>query len=264
MPPGNQSQKVPILVYHHVYPDGDPGLEVGSPAKATGVISESEFTRQVRYIASQGWEVVSTSRVVEWLHGGDPPPARAVVLHFDNGWLDTRTVAMPILAGLGMTGTCYVISEPTAAASEGKPAGIRTSTEGLVYKPFLTWDHAREMLDAGWEIGAHTATHPKLADVHSLDGDAGVLAEVEGPNAEHLTHLGFVPVHFAYPSGSRSERTDKLLAPFYRSLRLWSFSHPPVWIFADRTTSPLALECQNVDSTVSFSDFTRIFDEAES
>ena len=170
MPPGNQSQKVPILVYHHVYPDGDPGLEVGSPAKATGVISESEFTRQVRYIASQGWEVVSTSRVVEWLHGGDPPPARAVVLHFDNGWLDTRTVAMPILAGLGMTGTCYVISEPTAAASEGKPAGIRTSTEGLVYKPFLTWDHAREMLDAGWEIGAHTATHPKLADVHSLDG----------------------------------------------------------------------------------------------
>ena len=264
MPPTETGQRVPILVYHHVYPDGNPELELTSRGKATGVIAESEFTRQVRHIASEGWEVVSTSRVVDWLQGRDSLPARAVVLHFDNGWLDSRTVAMPILSDLGMAGTCYVISEPTAAASEGKPAGIRTSTEGFVYKPFLTWDHVREMLDAGWEIGAHTATHPKLAEVQAQEGVAGVMAEVERSNADYLKHLGFVPAHFAYPSGSRSAQTDEMLASFYRSLRLWSFSHPPVWTLADRTTSPRALECQNVDSTVSFSDFTRIFEQAES
>ena len=186
-----------------------------------------------------------------------------MALHFDNGWLDTRTVAMPILDELGMAGTCYVISEPTTEASEGKPAGIRTSTEGFVYKPFITWDHSGEMLNAGWEIGAHTATHPKLAEVHSREGDVGVLAEVERSNAEYLKHLGFVPPHFAYPSGSRSDRTDELLTSFYTSLRLWSFSHPPVWTLTDRATPPLALECQNVDNTVSFSDFKRIFDQAE-
>ena len=255
---------MPILVYHHVYPDRQVELDVASPANATGVISESDFTLQVRHIASRGWEVVSTSQVVDWLQGVGSLPARAVVLHFDNGWLDTRTVAMPILGEFGMTGTCYVISEPTAAASQGKLAGIRTSTEGFVYKPFLTWDHVREMLDAGWEVGAHTATHPKLAEVLSREGDTGVLVEVERPNAEYLEHLGFIPAHFAYPSGSRSQRTDELLAPFYRSLRLWNFSHPPVWTLTDRNTSPLALECQNVDNTVSFSDFTRIFEQAES
>ena len=57
-------------------------------------------------------------------------------------------------------------------------------------------------------------------------------------------------------------RTDALLARYYRSLRLWHFSNPPVWTFTDRATSPLALDCQNIDSTVPFEDFARIFEEA--
>lgn len=257
------SQKVPVLVYHHVYREGHPELAEPPPDKATGVIGEAEFRRHMSHIADEGWEVVSTSQLVDWLGGESPLPQRPVVLHFDNGWLDTLEVVMPLLREFGMTGTCYVISEPTAAASQGKPAGIRTSTEGVVYKPFLTWDNAKELLEAGWEIGAHTATHPKLEEVLSEKGDASTLAEIEVSNVEYESGLGFIPEHFAYPSGSRSKKTDELLAPHYRSLRRWSFSHPPAWRFTDRETSPFALECQNVDNTVPFEDFTRIFREAE-
>ena len=71
-----------------------------------------------------------------------------------------------------------------------------------------------------------------------------------------------VPEHFAYPSGSRDDRTDAMLAPHYRSLRRWTFSHPPRWEFTDGRTPPHALECQNIDNTVAFEDFVRIFDEA--
>ena len=45
------SQRVPILVYHHVYPDGDPRLSVPTPDKATGTIEESELRRHLSYIA---------------------------------------------------------------------------------------------------------------------------------------------------------------------------------------------------------------------
>ena len=86
--------------------------------------------------------------------------------------------------------------------------------------------------------------------------------EVEEANEAFAEQLGFVPSHFAYPSGSRNERTDELLSGYYRSLRLWGFSHPPRWTFADQDSSPMALDCQNVDSTVSFKDFVRIFAEA--
>ena len=86
--------------------------------------------------------------------------------------------------------------------------------------------------------------------------------EVESSNEAYAARLGFVPAHFAYPSGSRNDRTDALLARYYRSLRVWHFSHPPVWTFTDGATSPLALDCQNIDNTVPFEDFARIFDEA--
>ena len=104
------NQKVPILVYHHVYPDAEPGTQPKSLQRATGIIGESEFRRHVAYFAEHGWEVVSTSRVVDWLDGGAALPKRAVALHFDNGWLDAKTVALPILQEYGFTATSYVIT----------------------------------------------------------------------------------------------------------------------------------------------------------
>ncbi len=256
------TQRVPILVYHHVYPDDDVGPE-GSPArKATGTIGETEFRRHLAHIAESGWSVVSTTQVVEWLAGGGMLPERSAVLHFDNGWLDARTRVMPILREFGMAGTAYVISEGADAATAGRPAAILTSTEGAVQKPCFTWRQAEELLKAGWEIGAHTATHPRLAEVLAGSGGDAVVAEIERSHEAYVENLGFVPAHFAYPSGSRDERTDALLAPYYRSLRLWHFSSPPVWSFTDAGTSPHSLDCQNIDNTVGFDDFARIFVEA--
>ena len=131
---------------------------------------------------------------------------------------------MPILREMGMTATCYVISEGTEAAARGLPAAIRTSTEGAVQKPCITWRQAEELLREGWEIGAHTATHPKLAEVLDDEGPEAMMDEIERSNESYRANLGFVPDHFAYPSGSRDERTDAMLAPHYRSLRRWTFS----------------------------------------
>ena len=256
------NQRVPILVYHHVYPDDEPALKGGPKEKATGLIGVSEFRRHMDHISEGGWEVISTTRIVDWIEGDVDIPHRALALHFDNGWLDTSTTVKPILATYGMAGTSYVITDGATAASEGRTAGVHTSTEGAVQKPFMTWDQIAELLDAGWEIGAHTATHPKLADLQRSEGDEAVLHEVEGSSRSYAEHLGFVPRHFAYPSGSRNRRTDALLAPYYRSLRLWSFSQPPKWEFTEHSTPPAALRCQNVDSTVAFEDFARIFTEA--
>ena len=90
--------------------------------------------------------------------------------------------------------------------------------------------------------------------------DEAVVAEIEPSNEADAGKL--VPAHFAYPIGSRIERADGLLAPYYRSLRLLHFSRPPVWSFTDASTSLLALDCQSIDDTVSFEDFARIFEEA--
>ena len=204
----DMTQNVPILVYHHVYPDGEPGLASPSGKKATGMIGVSEFRRHLSYVAENGWEVVSTTRIVDWLEGSASLPRRAVALHFDNGWLDAFTVALPVLQEFGMTATSFVITDGTTAASEGRTARVRTSTEGEIQKPFVTWEHAARLLEAGWEIAAHTATHPRLGELHSTSGADAVLEEIEDSNEVFAQRLGFVPEHFAYPSGSR-QRTDR-------------------------------------------------------
>lgn len=252
------TRRVPILVYHHVYPDET----MSNVSESAGIIGESELRRQLQYIVDEGWTAVSTDQILDWLVDSTVLPAKAVAVHFDNGWQDTRTVAMPILQEFGMAGMCYVITDGLQAASRGAGQAVRTLTEGVVEKPFMTWGQAEELLDAGWEIGAHTATHCKMADKHADDGDEGVLREITMSNALIRQRLGFVPAHFAYPSGSRTADTDRLVAPHYRSLRLWHAEWPIVWRFTDLTTSPQAIECQNVDSRVPWADFARIFSEA--
>ena len=216
----------------------------------------------MQYVADAGWQVVSTTQVVEWLTADAALPDKALVLHFDNGWLDTLTVALPILHRLGMVATCFPITDGVEAASQGEAATVRTLTEGIVENPFMTWDQVGRLYDSGWEIGAHTATHCKLVDRHSASGDEGVLWEVQTSNARFQERLGFLPNHFAYPSGSRNERTDALLAKYYRSLRLWHFAWPIQWTFTDGNTSPLAIDCQNIDLRVPFAAFQSVFREA--
>ncbi|MBH04738.1 MAG: hypothetical protein CMJ20_00295 [Phycisphaeraceae bacterium] len=252
-------QRVPILVYHHVYPDD----MLATCESLSGIIGQSEFQRQMEYIAQEGWQVISMTAVLDWLTRKRVVPDRAVAMNFDNGWLDTRTVTMPIMQEFGMKATCYVITDGLEAASAGRSQSVRTQTEGVVERPFMDWDHARELLDANWEIGAHTATHCKMTDKHAAGGDQAVLWEIETSNAIIEKRLGLAVDHFAYPSGSRSIRIDELLAPYYRSLRLWHCEFPIQWSFTDHATSRLAIDCQNVDARVSFEDFKRIFTDAQ-
>ena len=256
----NGPRRVPILVYHHVYPEGAPELDPA--ADGAGILGEAEFTRQMRYLDDEGWTVVSTSSIADWLAGGELP-ARSVALHFDNGWLDTLEVAFPLLRERGMAATCFPITDGIEAASRGGSAAVRTLTEGVVDKPFMTWEHLRRLVAAGWEIGGHTATHCKMAEKFEAGGEAGVVEEVRISHGLMERHLGRAPVHFAYPSGSRTAETDRILAGYYRTLRLWHVEWPVRWTFTGRGTSPLALDCQNIDRRIGFSDFERIFEEAE-
>ena len=255
-------QRVPILVYHHVYPDDAPEMAKASFKTGAGVIGAAEFRRQMKYLADNGWKVVSTSQLVDWLLGKGHLPNKAALVHFDNGWLDTATVAPLILRDFGFTATCFPITDGLEAATRGISAAVRTLTEGVVEKPFMTWDQAKGLLDAGWELGAHTATHCKIADRHAAEGDAGVVREAEIANGIFQKRLGFTPPHFAYPSGSRNDRTDQIMSGHYRSLRLWHFEYPCQWTFTDRTTPVTAIDCQNIDIRVSWPDYVRIFEEA--
>src|SRR5205085_3184112 len=90
------------------------------------------------WLASQGFHTVGLHELSK---------GRDVVLTFDDGREDALTRVLPALQKRGMKGAFFVIT-------------------GLVGTPgFLTWDGVRALDKAGMEIGSHTVTHARLADL---------------------------------------------------------------------------------------------------
>lgn len=69
-----------------------------------------------------------------------------------------------------------------------------------VPRRFLSWEEAREMRDAGMEIGSHTTTHPILS---RLSAEAQK-AELESSKREIEQRLGSDVLALAYPDGAKS------------------------------------------------------------
>ena len=54
-------QRIPILVYHHVYHDYEPELREANDG--AGIIGEQAFRNQMEHLRDHGWTVVSTTQV---------------------------------------------------------------------------------------------------------------------------------------------------------------------------------------------------------
>jgi peptidoglycan/xylan/chitin deacetylase (PgdA/CDA1 family) len=96
----------------------------------------------------------------------------------------------------------------------------------------LTWDQAREMSDAGVEMGAHTVSHLLL----SYEDAASVERELQLGKQALEEKLGTKVRAFAYPNGDWNESVRKQVADTgYRC----AFTTRPAWY--DRSENPYAV-----------------------
>jgi peptidoglycan/xylan/chitin deacetylase (PgdA/CDA1 family) len=66
----------------------------------------------------------------------------------------------------------------------------------------MSWEELRSLADAGWEIGAHTRTHPHLTE---LD-DAALDEELRASRRDCESALGLPCRSFAYPFSDEDPR----------------------------------------------------------
>lgn len=98
------AKSIPILMYHHVSPA--PGLVTVSPAN---------FRAQMEWIVRRGWRSIGCDDLAGFL-AGKPLPAKAVLITFDDGYLDNYVHAYPVLKELGLSATIFLI---TGAIGDG-------------------------------------------------------------------------------------------------------------------------------------------------
>jgi peptidoglycan/xylan/chitin deacetylase (PgdA/CDA1 family) len=172
-----------ILMYHAL---GDRGERPG-----VYVIPVARFARQMAWLSRAGYRFSGMDELLR--HRGDHrlPPARTVVVTFDDGYADNHGLAYPVLRGRGAKGTFFVVTRRLDETNNWDQSGE------LSRRPLLSRAQVREMIRGGMEIGAHSRHHmalPGLAPEELEQQVAGSRRDLEGG-------LALSASAFAYPYG---------------------------------------------------------------
>ena len=147
-------------------------------------VRPADFRRQLDWLERRGYNAVTLRAVWEHWHRGTPLPAKPIVISIDDGFRSTARVALPALR------------------SRGWPAVLNLALHHLDVRWGLWGRDVRALIAAGWELAAHTLTHPNLTAV----GNAQLEREVAG-SRRALRNRFHVPVDFfCYPSGRYDAR----------------------------------------------------------
>ncbi|MCK9417949.1 MAG: polysaccharide deacetylase family protein [Nitrospirae bacterium] len=147
----NTGIRIPILMYHSISYDDERRV----PPYFRVATSPEVFARHMDFLANNGYRVIGLEAAVERLRTGgegeNSSEEKAVVITFDDGFLDFYTDAFPILSSHGFTATVYL---PTSF--------IDAVNNVIIGKQFLSWDHVNELVKGGITFGSHTVSHKYL------------------------------------------------------------------------------------------------------
>ena len=152
------------------------------------LVAPDRFRAQLELLLGAGFRFVTLADFVREA-GGSEPPAGLAAITFDDGMRNNHEVAWPILAEYSIPATVYV----TIGFIDGSSPWVGAGGDGAM----MSEDQLRELAAAGWELGAHTMTHP---DMSVLDYEQ-CLAEIRD-SAQALQRIcGAAVETFAYPFG---------------------------------------------------------------
>ncbi len=223
--------RLTILTYHRIsVPGTHPHLD-------DGVIScmPEEFEEQMQWLSKVATPIgFGDLAAIE--DGKSALPPKAVIVTFDDGYLDNYLYAFPILRKLKIPATIFLATgfvgtrnpfwwDVAVYALEVSGVGEGRATEELERlkrlpeaerrklvagylraahvdpeafpRSIVSWEEVKEMAENGIEFGGHTVTHPVLSTVTP----ELLEAEVSGCAEAIRERLGRAPLAFAYPVG---------------------------------------------------------------
>jgi len=173
----------PILMYHAICLPHEPA--------GPFVMRASHFAKQMTWLKRLGYHPISLTQFLICKRDNQLPPARSVVITFDDGYADNYTYAFPILHQYDIPGTIFLVSDLIGSTNNWDHEGQ------LGGRPLMSWSQIRDMHGQGIHFGAHSRTHPALTAISSLQAES----EIIGSRKLLESKLG-VPVNFfAYPYG---------------------------------------------------------------
>jgi peptidoglycan/xylan/chitin deacetylase (PgdA/CDA1 family) len=218
---GEAERALRVLMYH----------KVNDVAENPVTVPTAVFADQMAQLRELDYSVVSLDDVLDYYHGGAPLPPRAVLITFDDGYLDNLENAAPILEGHGYPAVLFV---PIGylGGTRPLPHDEHLARRGVVNRT-LDWAQLAELEAAGVRVESHGIGHRPLADLEvdeaareitlsklrledRLGRPVRAFAYVKGSEAHYRpVHLSLLrqtgyEVAFTSISGANGGRTDPL------------------------------------------------------
>lgn len=156
--------RLTIVMYHYVRPIADSrypqikGLELAL------------FKEQIQYFR-ENFHVITMEQVIDYLDGGDPLPDKAMILTFDDGYIDHYRYVFPLLKEYGMQGSFFV---PSAILKYAKVLDVNKIHFILACSDFKKlipeiFNLLEEYRKAGYDIEPDEILFEKLAVANRWD-----------------------------------------------------------------------------------------------
>ncbi len=181
--------QIPVLAYHKID-------QPTSDIKLRGAFtSPKNFAKQMLYLKKQNFVFYTASELIDFYRENGAFPAKAITVTFDDGWKDNYTNAFPILRGLQIKATIFLVPSCIGQTT------AKVVADGESEREHLALTDIRAMSDFGIEFGSHTLNHKLL---HQIS-----LSEIEfeiSESKKKIENLLQKPCRvFAYPAGFFTE-----------------------------------------------------------
>lgn len=172
---------------YHAVEDPDPADRIALR------VPRQRFLEQMTLLRDEGYRVVPLRAVLD-AHAEDARTSIAIT--FDDGYRSQEWAAA-ILKGYGFPATFFLV--PRFLDGVQSP---QTYSETWGH---LGWRDAAGLIEEGFDVGAHSATHPDLRTcAHGRLDD-----EVVGARTLLEQRLGTRVLHFSYPYGRHDDRVRR-------------------------------------------------------
>ncbi len=128
-----------VLSYHH--------LDLSPKIKTPYTTDSKVFIEQMKALKTAGFTFITLKQIEDYIYQRIQLPRLCVAITFDDGNLNTYTVAYPLLKKMGIPFAMFIY-----------PTGIMNGHK----RGYVTWDELKDMAKNGVEIASHTFDHPYL------------------------------------------------------------------------------------------------------
>lgn len=193
-----------ILMYHNTLAKGK--------KQSVYCINQDALRKDFQYLKDNGYNVISCKQLKDCVDGGMYLPDKAVMLTFDDGYLNNITYALPLLEEFGYSGLFSVVGDYTYYDKYGGKGG-----GDFIY---FGWKDIQEVYkNKNVEIGLHSYslhnTRPRLG-VSKLKSESDeeyrkLFADDTQKLVDKLDELGVQSDIYAYPFGKYTKISESVL-----------------------------------------------------